>query len=155
AAATTVTPEHLGRFFAKIYAILNAIALVIQLFVAPWLVARFGVVAALVALPLAIAGGAVAFLGFGGLAPVLVLKLADGAFRNSLTRVGEGPLLLPRPPPKRAAAKPIIETAGTRGGQALASTLILVLLLLGGGAAALAVTAAVLAICWLAAIVGL
>lgn len=155
AVAANVAPDHLGRFLAKTYAVLSGVALLVQLAVAPWLVARFGVVAALVALPIALVGGGVAYLVTGALWPVLVLKLADGALRNSLSRVGAELLLLPLAAPVRERVKPVIETAGTRGGQAVAAFIILGALALGASALHLDAVALGLAVLWLVAIFGL
>lgn len=151
AVSARVDSRHLSQFFGITYAAVNGVALVMQFAVAPFLLRRFGAVYALVVLPLLLTGGAVGFLLSGSLAPILAAKVADGALRNSLARVGSELLLLPLPPAERERMKPFTDALGWRGGQGLGSLLIVGLLALGGGTALVAASMPVLAGVWVVA----
>ncbi|HEV7500209.1 MAG TPA: HEAT repeat domain-containing protein, partial [Vicinamibacteria bacterium] len=86
----------------------------------------------------------------GGLLAALLLKGADGTFRNSLHRTGTELLFVPLPDTLRARAKPVIDVVGQRGGQALASLLILAEITQHRGNTVLAVAAAALSVVWIA-----
>jgi len=150
-AAATVPPEELGSFFALYYAVLNAVALVVQLVITGRLVKRLGVTGALTVLPLLLAFGGIGAVVLGGaVGVVLALKGADGALRHSLHRVTMELLYLPIPPDTRDRAKPVIETALGRGTQALTAGIVLGLTALGfASPQILAGLVAVLALGWL------
>ena len=143
--------EDLATVFGQIYAVLNVIALVIQLAIAPRLFARLGVGGALVILPLLVLGGALGFAATGATAAILVLKLGDGGFRHSLHRVGSEILYLPVPHAVRDGAKPIADAIGQRGGQALAALLVFGTAALDGSRM-LAVVTAFAGAAWLVAL---
>jgi MFS family permease len=125
--------EDLGSFFAMFYAVQNAVALVVQLFLTAPVVRRLGVAGALLVLPVLLAaGGATVALG-GGLAVVMLTKGADGSLRHSLHRVSSELLLLPLPGNLRERAKPVIDTIFGRGTQAVVAGAILGLAMSGMG----------------------
>jgi AAA family ATP:ADP antiporter len=155
AAAAHLHGAELGAFFATVYAVLPALALVVQLALAPLLVRRLGAVGTAGALPVALLPlGVAAALG-GALAPIVLAKAVDGALRASTSRVASELLLTPLPAAVRARFKPLIDAVGTRGGQALAALAVLATVALGAPPAALALEAALLAGLWLVALVGL
>jgi AAA family ATP:ADP antiporter len=120
--------EELGPFFARYYTGLNAVALVVQLFVARRLMARIGVVASLAILPALLLGGAAGIVMFGGVwVMVLIAKGADGSLRHSLHRVASELLLLPLPSEVRDRAKSLLDAVFVRGAQAAGAGGILLL----------------------------
>jgi AAA family ATP:ADP antiporter len=145
-------PAHdLGRFFATFYAVLNALALAVQVVFMGWILRAFDVHRALWALPLLMLGGAAGVVFGGGLLAGILLKGADGMLRPSLNRTSTELLFLPIPDGLRSRVKPAIDVIGQRGGQAVASVFILAQLTLGRGDV-LAVSVAVLCVAWIAAI---
>ncbi len=144
-----VPGEALGEFFAGVYLLLNALALIVQVALVGWLLRRLGVHRALVVLPaLLIAGSSVLLVG-GGLAAALWLKGADGSLRHSLHRTATELLYVPLPDAIRARAKPFIDVTCQRGGQALASLLILTPVAFISQSAFLALTLLILATLWI------
>jgi hypothetical protein len=156
-AKQSIAPAELGSFFARYYAVLNAAALGVQLFLAPVLLSRFGVVAALAVLPILLALGSTGVLVLGHtLALVLLTKGADGALRHSLHRAASELLLLPLPAEVRDRAKSLLDAVFARGAQALTAGGILLLSFFDLAAArVIALLVAALAGLWAAAVVGL
>ena len=149
--ARHVAAGDLGRFFATFYAVLNALALAVQVVFMGWILRAFDVHRALWALPLLMLGGAAGVVFGGGLLAGILLKGADGTLRPSLNRTSTELLFLPIPDGLRSRVKPAIDVIGQRGGQAVASVFILAELSLGRGDV-LAVSVAVLCVAWIAAI---
>lgn len=128
AAARAFPPEELGTFFAQYYAVLNAVALVVQVFVAGQLVNRAGVISAFLVLPLMLLAGGIASVLLGGVfLAVLVTKGADGALRHSLHRITTELLWLPLPDRVRAQSKAFVDTVVVRSVQAVIAGLLLLL----------------------------
>lgn len=119
--ARHVAPERLGAYFASVYVVLNAIALVVQLFAVSFVLRVFGVHRAIWFLPLLLLGGAAGVALGGGLLAALLLKGADGSLRHSLHRTSTELLYVPLPDALRSRVKPFIDLVGQRGGQAVAS----------------------------------
>ena len=133
-AKETVPAAELGEFFAQYYAVLNAVALLMQLFVSLRIVQRFGVVAALCVLPvLLLAGGGSIVFFSGALIAVLVTKGADGALRHSLHRLTTELMYMPLVADVRDRAKSLLDAVFVRGTQALTAGAILGLAALGFG----------------------
>ena len=131
-AKVEVPTAELGSFFARYYAVLNAVALVVQLAIAQRVVQRLGVVASLTLLPiLLLTGGAGVFLVGGSIVAVLLTKGADGALRHSLHRVATELLYLPLPDDVRDRSKSLIDAVFVRGAQALTAGVILAVAELG------------------------
>jgi ATP/ADP translocase len=145
-----VPTEDLASFFATLYLVLNAIALLAQLLLTDWLFRVLGLHRALWALPALLFLGASGVALGGGLVAALLLKGADGALRNSLHRTGSELLYVPLPDSLRSRAKPFIDLLGQRGGQALASLLILSEVMLRRGDVVLSGAAAALSLVWIA-----
>ena len=126
--AAAFAPDELGPFFARYYAVLNAIGLFIQLGVAAALVKRLGVIAALGVLPLLLLiGGLGAVVAGGTLWIVLATKGADGGLRHSLNRVASELIWMPLPSKVRADAKYTFDTVLGRLVQAAMAAAILAL----------------------------
>ena len=150
AVARAVPAAELGAFFGGFYAVLNLLALAAQLVVGGWLFRAIGLHRALWILPVFVFVGASGVALGGGLVAALLLKGADGAFRNSVHRTGSELLYLPLADSVRARAKPLIDVVGQRGGQALASLLILSENVLARGDVVLAGAAAAVSLVWIA-----
>jgi AAA family ATP:ADP antiporter len=118
--------KQLLAWLSTFYAVTNALALVAQLVIAPWLFRRVGVQRALFVFPLALLGAASGVvLSAGALGAAVALKGLDGALRYSIHKTSTELLLVPVPDGVRERLKPVIDLVGSRGGQALASVVIL------------------------------
>lgn len=147
--ADQIPAENLATTFGAIYAVLNLLALVVQLVIAPRLLARWGVGAALLVLPIVMGLGAVGFVATGGLVAILVLKTGDGTLRHSLHRITSEILYLPIPTRLRDGWKPVADTIGQRGGQAIAALIALAMILGGAGPRTFAIAVAVIVMGWI------
>lgn len=149
-AASSLRPEALGPFFARYYAVLNTIALGVQLFVSSSLVRRMGVIGAFLVLPvLLVLGGGASFV-LGSAVAVFATKGADGALRHSLHRISTELLWMPLPEHVRARAKGLVDTVVVRGTQAVVAMALLGLAMLGFDRPShLAVMVLVLSAAWL------
>ena len=118
--------KDLGTYLSTFYAITNTIALLGQVFVAPWIFRHLGVQRALLVFPGALFASAIGLVASGGaLRGTVVMKALDGALRYSLHKTSMELLLVPVPDLIRERAKPIVDLVGVRGGQALASLFII------------------------------
>ncbi len=121
-AADNYSGAELGRFFARYYAGLNIVALLVQVGVSGYLVRRTGTILAFVVLPFLLVLGATGVLVAGGATlAVLLTKGADGALRHSLHRISMELLWMPVPEETRASSKALIDAVVVRGSQALAA----------------------------------
>lgn len=153
--AANTDPKELGSFFARFYAVLNAVSLAVQLAIAPRLLRALGVNRTLLVLPGLLLFGSVGFAFAAGLIPALILKGADGAFRHSLNRTSTEILYLPLSSDVRARFKSFVDAAGQRGGQALASVVLLGAAFLGAEHVHIAIALAGLGVVWLLVVRGL
>ncbi len=118
--ARTIPSPDRSAFIARYYAIVNVIALVVQLFVGSAIVRNLGVATAMVVTPLiSVVGGAAALVAGALAAPVLILKAADGSLRSSINRLTTELVYLPVSSSGRERAKPFIDGALLRIVQAL------------------------------------
>lgn len=150
-----VAQEDLATFFARFYLALNAIALVVQLFLSSRLLRLFGVNRTLYVLPVLLLAGSVGFLAFAGLAPAILLKGADGSLRHSLHRTASEVLYLPVSRELRERFKAIIDGVGQRGGQAVASLGILLAVWLGADLSVVAIAVCGLLVAWIVVLIGI
>ena len=126
--ALTFPPERIGPFVARYYLALNALSLVVQLFLSTSIVRRLGVPSAIALTPLLLAFGAGgAFLTGGALAAVLAMKAIDGGLRFSLHRITAELSYLPLTSAIRQRVKPFIDGALGRASQTVTGALLLVL----------------------------
>jgi ATP:ADP antiporter, AAA family len=118
--ATRLPAAELGVALARYYAVMNAVALVVQVFITMRILQRMGTILALTVLPLALlASGALGLLFGTTLLFVRLAKGADGALRFSLHRVSTELLFLPLSPEERARTKPLFDSVLSRATQAL------------------------------------
>ncbi|MBS2014240.1 MAG: MFS transporter [Deltaproteobacteria bacterium] len=148
-------PRELGRFLSTFYAGTNALALLAQLFIAPWLFRRHGVQRALFVFPALMLTAAAGVLASGGrIAAAVAMKALDGGLRYSIHKTSTELLLVPVPDGVRERIKPIVDLIGARGGQALASIGILALVAASAAQAeTLGAIVLTLAVSWIALVV--
>jgi ATP:ADP antiporter, AAA family len=156
-AAHRVPPEQLGAFFARTYAVLNALSLAVQLLLTGRVLRQVGVVPALMILPFfMLAGSGGVFLTGGALAMALVIKGADGSLRYSLQRVAGELLWMPLPGEVRTRSKALLDSVFGRLVQALvASGLLLLATFHLARPRVLAATIAALVVGWMGTIVAM
>lgn len=154
-AATDLAPDQLGPFFARFYAVTGALALVVQLVVAPRLLRVLGVNTSLLLLPVLILLGSLGFLAAAGLGTAMILRGADGALRHSLHRTGIEILHVPLATGVRERFKSIVEGFGQRGGQAIASLLLLGALTWGATSSQIGLGLTAVAVLWLVLMLGI
>ncbi|HEY4116804.1 MAG TPA: Npt1/Npt2 family nucleotide transporter, partial [Byssovorax sp.] len=150
-----IPKEHLATFFARTYAVLNVVSLLVQVLVAARVLRRLGVVAALVVLPLLLAGGTLGMFFFGGLLSLsLFTKGADGGLRYSIQRVATELLWMPLKRGVQVRAKALIDTAFGKVVQAVvaAGLYALVVLQPRGLPRLLALVAFALSALWIASV---
>lgn len=156
-AAAYPDARQLGVMLSWFYAGTNALALVAQLVVAPFVFQRQGVQRALFVFPALLLGAASAVALTGGkLLATFGLKAVDGSMRYSLHRTSMELLLVPVPDGTRERIKPIVDLLGTRGGQALGSVVILGLVALAAtDPATLAAIVGLCATAWIGLVVAI
>lgn len=149
--ASQIAHEDLGEFFARYYAGLNTVALIVQIFMAQAIVRRGGVVASFLVLPALLLVGATGTLMTGGaLLAVLATKAADGTLRHSLHRIAAELLWMPVPDAVRTKSKVFIDTVVVRGTQGLTAAVLLGISTVGlGTPPALAAMTGGLGLLWL------
>ena len=145
----------LGVFFARYYAVVNAIALLVQLLLAPRILKAVGVNRALLVTPALLLVAATGSIFNMGLVAALLMKGTDGALRHSLHRTASEILFLPLPRRTRDRFKGLAEALGQRGGQALASLAILAVTALTADPRIIAIGLVLLGIGWLVTLLGL
>ncbi len=156
-AARAMPAAELGSFFARYYAAVNVLSLVVQLFVASRLIRRMGVIPAVGVMPFLLLGGGIfALMGSGALLVVLALKSIDGGMRHSLNRVATELLYLPLPGEARERGKTLVDGVLSRVVQAAMAAILLVLAMQGlASPRVLAGIVVGLSVAWLAVTVSL
>lgn len=154
-ASVDLAPDQLAPFFARFYAAIGGVALLVQLFVAPRLLRVLGVNGSLLVLPGLLLLGSTGFVLTGGLGAALLMRGADGALRHSLHRTGTEILYVPLSPSLRDRFKASVESLGQRGGQGLASILLLLAARLGLSPVDIGFALIALSGAWLAATSGI
>jgi AAA family ATP:ADP antiporter len=156
-AARMVPAASLGEFFARYYAVMNGLSLIVQVALAGRLVRRAGVLGAVAVTPfLLFAGGLSAIFGGGIFFVVLALKGIDGSLRYSLNRVATELLYLPLPADVRDRGKGFIDSVLARAAQAVMAVVLYALAMHHlAHAHLLALLVAVLSAGWLAIALGI
>lgn len=148
--ARRVPPNELGEFFGTFNMGLSFAALLLQLFIAPWVMSRSGVGRSLLVTPGTLCLAALVVLLSPGFLVIILLRGLDGALRYSVHRSSMEVLFLPLSSQARARGKMIVEVLGQRGGQALAAIAILVCVQLDALPKQVLIGALALLIAWLA-----
>jgi len=101
--------DKLTKFLGSWVSNLSIIALIFQVFFANRLIKRFGVVAAMVMLPITMLVSSAWILLSYGLSSILAVKIGDGAMRHSINKVGTELLFLPLPPEVKKKTKAFLD----------------------------------------------
>lgn len=108
-AGNTYAKDQLAAYFGYFYAVVGVLALGLQLFGTGKLLNRFGVIGALMVLPLTLAGGNLALAIVPAIFAASMAKGADTLFRYSINDATTQILYLPVPSQARAASKAFID----------------------------------------------
>src|SRR5215831_17437325 len=131
----TATVSHsldgaaIGRQLSRVFAITNAVSVIVQLFLTSYLLTRFGVPVALLVLPATMLMGSVVFLASPSLWSGSLLNTADFGFSYSVNQSAKEALYVPATADEKYHAKAFIDMFVQRFAKAL------------GAAASLAITA--------------
>ncbi|MGH7550600.1 MAG: HEAT repeat domain-containing protein [Gemmatimonadota bacterium] len=113
------------RYFGRVFAVFNGVALVIQLFFASFALRFLGLAGSLVVLPVAVGLGVGGLLAAPGLLTATLARAPESTFRNSLDQSARELLYLPVPTVLKRRVKPFIDIVVQRGADGLAGLLIL------------------------------
>jgi AAA family ATP:ADP antiporter len=97
AAEKLTDKDELTAFFGFWFSTLSVVSLVIQLFFTKWIMLRLGLDKALLFLPVGILLGSVLLLLIPELWVVVLIKIADGSFKQSVNKAGTELLFIPIP----------------------------------------------------------
>lgn len=109
AAEKITNPEKLTAFFGFWFSTLSVVSLLIQLFLSKGILRRFGVGKSLMFLPLGILIGSILLLVIPELWVVVLIKIADGSFKQSLNKAASELTYIPIPLEVRKHTKPFID----------------------------------------------
>ncbi|HEY2370451.1 MAG TPA: Npt1/Npt2 family nucleotide transporter [Polyangiaceae bacterium] len=118
AAAHAMPAAKLGLFFARFYAVMNAVSLAVQLIVASRVLRRIGVVGAAAYTPMLLVLGGLGVVTTGWFGAVAIVKAIDGGLRYSLNKIATELLYLPVPHEARERGKAFIDGVLSRVAQA-------------------------------------
>ena len=110
----------IGKHFALVFAVTNWVALLVQLFLTSFIMTRFGVGAALLALPMVALLGSAGFLIFPALLTGSFLNTADNGFSYSINQSAKESLYVPTTSAEKYQAKAFIDMFVQRFAKALA-----------------------------------
>jgi AAA family ATP:ADP antiporter len=108
-AKTMMSHNNNLQFFASFYIILNALSLLLQLFVAPRLQYKFGIAGALTLLPVALLGVSGIFTFWTFAQSRVILKVTEGGLKSSIHRSIWEQVFLPIDRNKRAGVKAVVD----------------------------------------------
>lgn len=117
----------LSLHFARVFAVTNWVALLVQLFATTYVMRRFGLTVALLVLPLAAATGSLAFLVVPTVWSASALNTADNAFNYSIQQSAKEALYVPTTRREKYMAKAFIDMFVQRFAKAVAVVLSLVI----------------------------
>lgn len=125
-AAQAFAPEdELTSFMGRFYGRVSLVALFVQFLIAPRLIRVLGIGGALSALPLALAGGAVAMIFVPGLLAGIALRGADQTLKHSIDKTGRELLFVPVSLQKKKQVKVFVDLFVDQGAQGFAGALLL------------------------------
>ncbi|MFQ5770559.1 MAG: Npt1/Npt2 family nucleotide transporter, partial [bacterium] len=105
---------------------LSIIALLFQFLLASAIIRRFGVIASILFLPIALLLSSIwVFLSYG-LISILAVKIGDGAFRHSINKVGTELLYLPIPAAVKKKTKAFVDMFVDRFARGIAGLLLII-----------------------------
>ena len=103
--------EDLAAFFGDYYMVLNALTLIMQLFLTGYILHHFGILGGLLLLPIGLAIGSLSFLIVANLSSIFVARLFDQAFKFSIQSTSNEILWTPIQKQKARRAKPLIDSS--------------------------------------------
>jgi len=115
-----LTGPAIGKQFSTVFAITNAVAMVVQLLFTSLVMTRLGVGVALLVLPMAALGGSAAFVAMPILWTGSLLNTADNAFSYSINQSAKEALYVPTTKDEKYKAKAFIDMFVQRFAKALA-----------------------------------
>jgi ATP/ADP translocase len=101
----------LAAFFGQFYAFAGIASLAVQLFLSPFVLSRYGVMAGLLVFPLLMNAGSFAILFRSSLFSAVFTKGTDQTFKHTLNRSASELLWMPVAPAVRQAAKPFVTSS--------------------------------------------
>lgn len=103
--------DDLVSFFGTYYMATGGATLIMQFFVTGVVLARFGILAGLLVLPITLALGSTGFFVSPILLTVFIAKFSDQVFKFSINNASQEILWLPVPKERKKEAKPVIDSA--------------------------------------------
>ena len=103
--------DDLVSFFGTYYMATGAATIIMQFFITGVVLARFGILAGLLFLPISLAFGSSGFLMIPILVSVFLAKFSDQVFKFSINNASQEILWLPVPKERKKQAKPVIDSA--------------------------------------------
>ena len=116
------------NLFANLYLLLNAAALLLQVFGMPPLQRLFGVHGSLMILPAVLVGASAAVAATTSTLMRAGLRVTEGGLKSSIHRSNWEQAYLPLDRPRRALAKILVDGIASRVGEGLAAAILLVLI---------------------------
>jgi len=110
----------IGRQFSTVFAITNVVSMGVQLFLTSWIMTRFGLMAALLVLPLVTLAGSAAFMAVPALWVGSLLNTIDNGFSYSINQSAKEALYVPTTPDEKYKAKAFIDMFVQRFAKAIA-----------------------------------
>jgi AAA family ATP:ADP antiporter len=110
----------IGRQFSTVFAITNVVSMCVQLFLTSWIMTRFGIMAALLVLPLVTLAGSAAFMAVPALWVGSLLNTVDNGFSYSINQSAKEALYVPTTPDEKYKAKAFIDMFVQRFAKAIA-----------------------------------
>lgn len=110
----------IGRQFSTVFAITNVVSMCVQLLLTSWIMTRFGLMAALLVLPLVTLAGSAAFMAVPALWVGSLLNTIDNGFSYSINQSAKEALYVPTTPDEKYKAKAFIDMFVQRFAKAIA-----------------------------------
>jgi ATP/ADP translocase len=117
--------DDLASFMANFYGVIGALGIVIQLAVTPRLLQRYGVLAGMLAMPLAFSGASLGLVLVPGLAFATLLKASDNGLQFTIHEATMQLLLFPFPSGARARVRTVVDAVFKPIGCGLGALLLL------------------------------
>lgn len=128
-AKTMISHNNNLQFFASFYVIVNALSLLLQLFVAPRLQSKYGIAGALMLLPVALLGISGIFTFWVLAQSRAILKATEGGLKSSLHRSMWEQVFLPISRSRRAGVKAVVDGTVARLSEGIGALVLYFLLL--------------------------
>jgi AAA family ATP:ADP antiporter len=128
AEATRVDGDAIAALLARVTVYLSLAGFAVQVFLTSRIHRSFGIVAALLLLPIGLGGSATLILLTGAFGAVATARVLDTTLRYSLDKTTREVLFLPLPADLRFRAKPFVDVTMDRFAKAAAAVLILLLI---------------------------